>query len=57
MANTVILKERIECSKFGVVFPSEVELKFFKDVEGRIFVEHPIHKNIYTRAKKSNIKN
>lgn len=54
---TLKLKEPIESSKFGVVFPANKPLNYFVDAENRILVEHPAYKNVYMRAAKTNIRN
>jgi hypothetical protein len=47
MEGTVKLKKPKTSSKFGVVFPSNTELKCFVDGDMRLFVEHPTHENVH----------
>lgn len=47
----VRLKKEKTSSKFGVVFPANVDLNCFVDSENRIFAQHPKHSNIYMRVK------
>lgn len=52
---TIRLKEPLESSKFGVVFPAHVDLNFFVDAMKRVFAQHPKHTSTYIRVAKKNI--
>ena len=56
MKGTIILNERIESAKFGVVFPENKELKCFKDDCDRIFAQHPKNESVYIQVGKKKIK-
>lgn len=55
MEGKIKLNKPITSKKFGVVFPNNVILKSFMDNEKRIYVEHPVHKNVSTLVKSTNI--
>ena len=50
MNGTITLKKSMTSTKFGVVFPAELELNCFVDGGGRIFAEHPSKKNVYMKV-------
>ena len=55
MEKTITLKRSVRSKKFNVIFPSNQELKSTL-IDGETFVEHPTHKNVYTRISQKNIK-
>lgn len=51
----IVLKRSVKSKKFDIVFPSNVELKYFQSGND-YFVEHPTFKNLYTKISFKNIK-
>jgi hypothetical protein len=51
----IVLKRSVKSKKFDIVFPSNVELNYFKSGDD-YFVEHPKFKNLYTKISFKNIK-
>jgi hypothetical protein len=56
MDGRLVLKERLESSKFGIVYPEGVELHAYVDNQNRVFAEHPQQKNTYIRVSRKNIR-
>jgi len=50
------LTKPIVSAKFGVTFPTNINLNYFVDIEKRLFVEHPVMKNVYIRVKRGQYK-
>jgi hypothetical protein len=55
MNNYIVLKRPVKSRKFGILFPANVKLHF-TTIDNVHFVEHPNHKNIFTKASEKNIK-
>jgi hypothetical protein len=54
--STIKLKRTVKSKKFGITFPSNTPLSFFKS-EDKFFAEHPTYKNVYIRVSHKNIVN
>jgi hypothetical protein len=55
MEEKLVLKRKIKSKKFNITFPSNTPLNS-KVMEGEYYVEHPEHKNVFTRVGEKNIK-
>lgn len=55
MSGKIKLKESVKTGRFGVVFPSDIEMNYYLDDDNRVFAQHPTERSIHICVELNNI--